>query len=488
MMSRTAFASSGNYVPQSHRRQSHRRTSQRATNPFDVFEERVVIAMVGLPARGKSYLSKAIVRYMNLFGCPTQLFNAGNLRRKQGLAGTDANFFDPKNEEGKAAREQMAMDCLTELLNWIKSTPSCSVGILDATNTTVARRKKLIQRIKEETDQSIKIVFLESYADDEELLEQNYRMKLSNDDYKGKNPEIALADFRKRVQQYEAVYEPITSENDGTEISFIKLINAGKKLESQNIIGFTERKIRHLLGTVHLEPRTIWLSLIGETEDDRLSILGGDSPLSVDGLKYCRACCDIIEDGVFKEGDAKNREEAHTIVYTGTYHRYMTAAKLLPIFGNDNLCANGNASKFVRKYKLLSRGAANDICEGNLDSMSYAEREKQFPYEASARKADKLNYRYPGVGGESYQDLIARCNELIYSLEQARGCSVVISDRAVYRVVMGYFMGNTIEEIPHLEVKPGVLELRRNEEGFSSTHFPVSVGKATSSAGPGYKY
>jgi hypothetical protein len=36
--------------------------TQYAVNPHSVIDERVVIAMVGLPARGKSYLSKAIVR------------------------------------------------------------------------------------------------------------------------------------------------------------------------------------------------------------------------------------------------------------------------------------------------------------------------------------------------------------------------------------------------------------------------------------------
>ena len=57
----------------------------------DVIDERVVIAMVGLPARGKSYISKAIVRYLQFLGVSCKLFNAGNKRRDQGGAGAGAS-------------------------------------------------------------------------------------------------------------------------------------------------------------------------------------------------------------------------------------------------------------------------------------------------------------------------------------------------------------------------------------------------------------
>ena len=68
-------------------------------NPHTVIDDRIVIAMVGLPARGKSYISKAIVRYLTFFSCPIRLFNAGNKRRDAGHAGSDASFFDPANEQ-----------------------------------------------------------------------------------------------------------------------------------------------------------------------------------------------------------------------------------------------------------------------------------------------------------------------------------------------------------------------------------------------------
>jgi broad specificity phosphatase PhoE len=36
------------------------------------------------------------------------------------------------------------------------------------------------------------------------------------------------------------------------------------------------------------------------------------------------------------------------------------------------------------------------------EGMSYAEIQRQYPQEFAARQANKLYYRYPGMGGESY--------------------------------------------------------------------------------------
>ena len=78
--------------------------------------ERVVVAMVGLPARGKSYISKALIRYLRFIGCPAKIFNAGNKRRDDGKAGASASFSDPNNKDAAALKEQMAMETLDELL------------------------------------------------------------------------------------------------------------------------------------------------------------------------------------------------------------------------------------------------------------------------------------------------------------------------------------------------------------------------------------
>ena len=41
-----------------------------------------VVVMVGLPARGKSYIARQLSKYLNWLGVDTELFNAGEYRRK----------------------------------------------------------------------------------------------------------------------------------------------------------------------------------------------------------------------------------------------------------------------------------------------------------------------------------------------------------------------------------------------------------------------
>ena len=121
------------------------------------------------------------------------------------------------------------------------------------------------------------------------------------------------------------------------------------------------------------------------------------------------------------------------------------------------------------------------------------------PEQYTARMQDKLNYRYPGVGGESYADLIMRVQESILALEQVRvrvrvwvrvrvrvslslshpnleqrrGNTVIVCDRAVARVLLGYFLGTQPDRLPFLEIFPGVVELQRTHSGFVATNLEV---------------
>ena len=167
---------------------------------------KLVVAMVGLPARGKSYLVKMLVRYLSWVGFPTKIFNVGELRRKQGQAGAKAEYF-ADTPEAMAVREGLALQCQEEMYDWLRAQKGACVAIFDATNTTRHRRHLLTERCKSESDESgndVSIVFVESICDDPKVLSRNYEMKLQNADYRGTDPKRAMADFMERVKQYEA--------------------------------------------------------------------------------------------------------------------------------------------------------------------------------------------------------------------------------------------------------------------------------------------
>ena len=68
--------------------------------------DNIVIVMVGLPARGKTFIGRRVVRYPRFFhGAEAEIFNAGNYRRKLFGAQQGHGFFDPENEEGAKRRQ-----------------------------------------------------------------------------------------------------------------------------------------------------------------------------------------------------------------------------------------------------------------------------------------------------------------------------------------------------------------------------------------------
>ena len=244
-------------------------------------ERPMVIAMVGLPARGKSYLVKMIQRYLNWTGYDCEVFNVGKYRRKRGLAGADASFFSTKNEDAGKLRESLAMEVQNEMYEWLKIDPNefenngntrnnstlsdkKRVAIFDATNTTKSRRGKLMTRAHEE---GVSLLFVESICDDAEVLDRNYNLKLDNDDYKGMDPVKAKADFLERVKAYEAAYETIEDDENYGNISYIKLINVGQKIITRNCAGYLPSQVAFHLQNVHIQPRRIYLTLISEICD-----------------------------------------------------------------------------------------------------------------------------------------------------------------------------------------------------------------------------
>ncbi|KAI4537105.1 hypothetical protein MG293_013308 [Ovis ammon polii] len=374
-----------------------------------------LIVMIGLPARGKTYVSKKLTRYLNWIGVPTKVFNLGVYRRQAVKSYKSYDFFRHDNEEAMKIRKQCALVALEDVKAYLTE-ESGQIAVFDATNTTRERRD-LILNFAEEN--SFKVFFVESVCDDPDVIAANIlEVKVSSPDYPERNRENVMDDFLKRIECYKVTYQPLDPDSHDKDLSFIKVINVGQRFLVNKVQDYIQSKIVYYLMNIHVHPRTIYLCRHGESEFNLLGKIGGDSGLSVRGKQFAQALRKFLEE----------QEIADLKVWTSQLKRTIQTAESLGVT--------------YEQWKIL-----NEIDAGVCEEMTYAEIQEQYPDEFALRDEEKYLYRYPG--GESYQDLVQRLEPVIMELER-QGNVLVISHQAVMRCLLAYFLDKGADELPYL--------------------------------------
>ncbi len=378
-----------------------------------------MIAMVGLPARGKTFTARKLTGYLSWLGYATRSFNVGERRRQVLGPGQDHAFFDPANLDANVQREALTDDTLDDAFLWLQQ--EGRIAIFDATNGTRERRSKIRERCARE---DVDLLFVELFEDDPKVIEDNVReTKVSSPDYVGSDTATALRDFRARIAHYESVYRTLTDE-DGC---FVRIEGRGRTVVIHEVHGWVPGRVVLFLSNLQVTRRPIWLTRHGESEFNQAGRIGGDSPLSPRGLAYARTLAEHV--------GAQSEDLPDLDVWTSTLQRTLqTAAPVCEAMALES-----------GDWKAL-----DEIDSGVCDGMTYEEIAERHPDEFRARGDDKLRYRYPG--GESYQDVIQRLDRVIVELERYRTPVLVVAHRAVLRALYGYFVQLPPERVPHVDM------------------------------------
>ncbi|XP_033858362.1 6-phosphofructo-2-kinase/fructose-2,6-bisphosphatase-like isoform X1 [Acipenser ruthenus] len=373
-----------------------------------------VIVMVGLPARGKTYISKKLTRYLNWIGVPTKVFNVGQYRRDAVKSYKNFEFFRPDNEEAMKIRKACAVTALHDVSAYLTQEQG-QVAVFDATNTTRDRREMILSFAKEN---GYKVFFVESICDDPDIIAANItQVKLTSPDYEDCDREEALEDFLKRIECYKTNYLPLDDERDRS-LSYIKIFNVGSRYLVNHVLDHIQSRIVYYLMNIHVTPRSIYLCRHGESELNVVGRIGGDSGLSRHGSKFASALAGFIQEQSIKE----------LKVWTSHMKRTIQTAEALGVP--------------YEQWKAL-----NEIDAGVCEEMMYEEIQQHYPEEFALRDQDKYRYRYPK--GESYEDLVQRLEPVIMELERQENV-LVICHQAVMRCLLAYFLDKTAEELPYL--------------------------------------
>ncbi|CUS21897.1 LAQU0S04e03334g1_1 [Lachancea quebecensis] len=251
--------------------------------------EKAVIVMVGLPARGKSYIAQRIVSYYRSAygdGASCRLFNAGKERRfltadtqdvsphpalyrtvthqphqphhpgdnteiDDDLSSAEADvsadppppqmLFDTQNDDAVRVRDQIALATLQKMCVWLQSDSTHHVAIFDATNTTAARRAMVVDTVRLHTSAQIPVIFIESICTDADVIHQNivHKVRHSPDYLENPDKHWCYLDFKTRLENYERIYEPCDlgaefSQKESSEtIALVRVVNQGAKIQLQ---------------------------------------------------------------------------------------------------------------------------------------------------------------------------------------------------------------------------------------------------------------
>eukprot|EP00520_Triparma_pacifica_P014985 CAMPEP_0118649680 /NCGR_PEP_ID=MMETSP0785-20121206/9831_1 /TAXON_ID=91992 /ORGANISM="Bolidomonas pacifica, Strain CCMP 1866" /LENGTH=620 /DNA_ID=CAMNT_0006541981 /DNA_START=467 /DNA_END=2325 /DNA_ORIENTATION=+ len=442
---------------------------------------RLVIVLVGLPGRGKSFIARKLELFLNWMGARCKVFNVGRYRRHlEGSA--NADFFSSSNKDAASAREKVASLALADMFTWLEEPMTRlgevedwagvqdSVAVFDATNSTRKRREKIKAACNARKRHPVGLVFVESVCDDEGLLEDNFRLKVRNSpDFEGMTEEEAMRDLKDRVKNYEMVYETL----DDDDSSYIKVYNLSSKIMANNIFGRTSKTIIPCLMAWNIGTRPIWLCRAGETEECSVKGRSRDAHLSERGAELRDKLGVFVRErsmrwkkevdgqgdympsmGMVDENDTKPSSSDKKLGKKfSNFHGVRLGSGVAVVEGSDAAPCKIISSTMPRAYETANYESScwveqsshlNPLDKGDFTGMEMGGIKKEHPEWYKKLEKDPFRTRFPG--GESYEDLVKRLESVIIDFEQQIVPVLVVSHVSVLQCLVAYFRGSPIDK------------------------------------------
>ncbi|CAA7269977.1 unnamed protein product [Cyclocybe aegerita] len=458
---------------------------------------KILVITIGLPARGKTHISRALERYLRWMGVKTQVVSLGDYRRKQlgGAQKLPSDYFTlgEKTAETIALRAKISEGC--EKLIWDFFEGGGQVVIYDANNGTKAARQAVAERFDK---QGIHVVMLESLCDNKEIIERNIRsVKISSPDYKNWDPDKAVEDYYMRIRDHEKYYETL----EDTTWPFIKIINVGEKIMLNKIQGYLQSRIVYFLMNIHNKFRMIYFARSGQSLIEHS--YKADSDLSPAGWEYAERLKDFVLEKRAQSLEQRgfNPKERKLVIWTSTRRRahhtawpfvagqgsqstllsqvpsapsesvehsttseFLTTSpiSLLPPESLAGPSSSADALPPVKSpppmpahIKVVEKPQMLEINPGIWDGLSPEQAKKYYPEDWARFTKDPYAYRAPRA--ESYHDLSVRIEPILVELEREQEDLLIIGHASVIRCLLAYLIGLPASEIPAIEIARGDL-------------------------------
>ena len=376
---------------------------------------KLCIAMVGLPAMGKSTVAAKIKENLEKDDIKVGIFNNGDVRRRMVAGNTaHAGFYNPDNTDAAALRERIAAVSIAEAKAYL--TAEGQIAILDATNVSRKRRETLRQSLAPHP-----ILFIECINDDPELLALSVARKTRLPEFAHLPQDEAAKSFFSRIGYYRHIYVPADEAGN-----LVRLDTLNNRIIAERVHSDVPHygRIRDLLMSDWI--KNLFLVRHAESEYNLENRVGGDSSLTEKGRRMAWAL---------------SRHFIGTplpYVFTSTLTRTREMA--------EPLLETRKGTTIHHAFKEF-----DEIDVGECDGLSYAEMEGSRPELFAARARNKYNFVYPG--GEGYATMAGRVYRGIKKAIYLSGNSeyiMIIGHQAVNRMILSDFLFRRAEDVPYI--------------------------------------
>lgn len=380
-------------------------------------DTKLFIAMVGLPARGKSMVARKIMENLEKEGIRIQVFNNGDVRRRLlPQNNSHADFYDPDNAECSRLREEIALVNIYEAKNYLAEGGG-QVAILDATNISRTRRNKLRCHLAEHP-----LLFIECINTDKDLVAAGMARKTGLSEFAHLTPEEAFRSLEERIALYQRHYDPLEDEYD--HIIMDSLNNRIIKERVRAVLPYYPR-IRDIVVSDWV--KSLFLVRHGQSEDNLRLRIGGNSPLTDKGLAQAQALA-----------------------------RHFAGVKIPYVFRSTRLRTRQMAGPLLETQEDCQELVLNEFDEinaGICEGMTYQEIQEKMPEEYAARSRDKYNYVYPeGEGYVTLHERVDRGLKKVFYLSGNAENILIVGHQAVNRMILSHFLFRRTEDVPHIYI------------------------------------
>ncbi|EPE05666.1 6-phosphofructo-2-kinase fructose- -bisphosphatase [Ophiostoma piceae UAMH 11346] len=400
---------------------------------------RIAIAMVGLPARGKTHICVSLSRYLQWLGVKTRIFHLGDYRRATVPGGEvpDDYFFPNATPASIMLRQKILKRCREDIYSWLNH-ENGQVAIYDAVNPTAAGRRALA---KEFAKHDVQTLFLESFVDDNRILTENaMNVKISSPDFAGMDPNEAAQLYLTRIGAKIPVFETM----DERELNFVKMINAGQKFFYNNVsFNYLSHRIVFYLTNLHIKSRTTYFARAGIAADvpEEEESYRADPPLGPQGQNYAE---------LMSEALLAHREAERQAAAADSASAELPPLRPLSVWTSTRLRTVQTAEYLKeRGYKVRQRSQMSQINPGVCEKLPDRTLRALYPEEVELHELDPYHHRFPRA--ESYHDLAVRLEPIILELEREQNDLLIIAHESVLRVLYAYLMHCSTKDIPKLK-------------------------------------